>query len=391
VASLALVAILSAACNREGPLPDPPLALTDPISPPDWPTPRLILFVVIDTLRADHVGAYGAGPDSTPALDDLAQRSFVFDQATATSSWTRSSIASMLTARYPTSLHVLGRDDAISDDATTAAEILSAHGWHAAGVFSNGNASPELGFAQGVVEVRRPTLVNGYPNDFQKFTAEGVTAEAVASLRAWHAAGPSAAPLFLFVHYIDPHDPYLPHPELMPSPEPAGRYSGARPELDRIDHVPPGELAASDVARIKHLYEGEVRYCDRGSGAPRQLDALGVGERAMIVLTADHGEGSGTMAGADTASTSIRSRSASRSSCTTPAWRPRTPRIAAPVSLLDLVPAILRRSRSSAERLGATTSHRSPSVARAPRGSTSMPSSISTAGSFSRCASAPRR
>src|SRR6185295_15339932 len=111
----------------------------------------------------------------TPALDRLAQRSYVFDQATATSSWTRSSIASMLTSRYPGSLRVLGRNDAISDDATTIAEVVSAHGWHAAGVFSNGNASPELGFAQGVAEVRRPTLARGYPGDFQKFTAEGVT------------------------------------------------------------------------------------------------------------------------------------------------------------------------------------------------------------------------
>ena len=161
-------------------VPDPPLALADPVTPPAWPVPRAVVFVVIDTLRADHVGAYGAGPDSTPALDRLARRSYVFDQAHATSSWTRSSIASMLTSRYPGSLRVLGRDDAIAPDALTVAEILSARGWHTAGVFSNGNASPELGFAQGVAEVRRPTVVRGYPGDFQKFTAEGVTAEAVA-------------------------------------------------------------------------------------------------------------------------------------------------------------------------------------------------------------------
>jgi arylsulfatase A-like enzyme len=342
-ATIALAAVFAAACNRERPLPDPPLGLADPVTPSPWPKPRVVLFIVIDTLRADHVGAYGAGPDSTPALDDLAKRSFVFDQATATSSWTRSSIASMLTARYPTSLHVLGRDDAISDDATTVAEILSAHGWRTAGVFSNGNASPELGFAQGVAEVRRPTVVNGYPHDFQKFTAEGVTAEAVASLRAWHASGPSAAPLFLFVHYIDPHDPYLPHPDLMPSPEPAGHYSGARPELDRLDHVPPNELAASDVARIKHLYEGEVRYCDRWVGKLLdEVDALGVGAHAMIVVTADHGEGLWDHGrrghGVDLYQEQIRvplfvhyPGMAAKDAA----------RIAAPVSLLDLVPTLL--------------------------------------------------
>jgi arylsulfatase A-like enzyme len=342
-----LVLLATAAAFRFGrgapdDVPEPPLALADRVAPPLWPAPRAILFVVIDTLRADHVGAYGAAPDSTPALDRLAQRSYVFDQAHATSSWTRSSIASMLTARYPASLHVLGRDDAIPESALTVAEILSARGWHTAGVFSNGNASPELGFAQGVAEVRRPTVVRGYPGDFQKFTAEGVTAEAVAALRAWRDAG-TASPLFLFVHYIDPHDPYLPHPDFMPGAEPTGRFSGARPELDRVDHLAPNELAASDVARIKYLYEGEVRYCDRWVGALLdQLDALGVADRTMIVLTADHGEGLWDHGrrghGVDLYQEQIRVPLFIHYPGMTAAD---AARIAAPMSLLDLVPTML--------------------------------------------------
>ncbi len=339
VAAVALVVMLR---RGDADVPEPPLALADPVTPPAWPAPRLVLFLVIDTLRADHVGAYGAAPDVTPALDRLAARSYVFDQATATSSWTRSSIASMLTSRYPGSIGVLGRNDAIADDATTIAETLTAEGWHTAGVFSNGNASPELGFAQGVADVRRPTVARGYPGDFQKFTAEGVTAEAIAALQSWHDGG-AAAPLFLFVHYIDPHDPYLPHPELMATAEPSGRFSGARPDLDRLDRVPLNELDATDVARIKHLYEGEVRYCDGWVGKLLDaVDALGVGDRAMIVLTADHGEGLWDHGrrghGVDLYQEQIRvplfvhyagmtARDAAR--------------IAAPVSLLDLAPTML--------------------------------------------------
>jgi arylsulfatase A-like enzyme len=169
-----------------------------------------------------------------------------------------------------------------------------------------------------------------------------VTAEAISALRTWHGAG-AAAPLYLFVHYIDPHDPYLPHPELMAEPEPAGRFSGARPELDRVDRVPPGELAAADVARIKHLYAGEVRYCDRWVGTLLdELGTLGVADQSMIVLTADHGEGLWDHGrrghGADLYQEQIRvpllvhyagmkDRDAAR--------------IAAPVSLLDLVPTML--------------------------------------------------
>ena len=69
----------------------------------------------------------------------------------------------MLTSRYPGSLRVLGRHDVLADDALTVAEVFAARGWRTAGVFSNGNASPEIGFAQGVADVRTPRLVRGYP------------------------------------------------------------------------------------------------------------------------------------------------------------------------------------------------------------------------------------
>ena len=297
LACMGLSACAGGGADSAADVPDPAFdvpAVSDPSAASEasaWPVPGVVLVVVIDTLRADHLGAYGAPSNQTPALDALAARSLVFEQATATSSWTRSSIASMLTSRYPGSLHVLDRDDAIAPDALTIAEVLAARGWRTVGVFSNGNASPEIGFAQGFAEARRPQLVRGYPGDFQKYTAEGVTNEATAALRAWRDEG-ERAPLFLFVHYIDPHDPYLPHPELMPGTEPPGRFSGARPDLDRLDRLGASRRTADDVARIAWLYAGEVRYCDRWVG--RLLDELagiGAARDALVVVTADHGEG----------------------------------------------------------------------------------------------------
>ncbi len=355
------VAFALAAWRGVGPdpsadLPAPPFGPVGVADPPAWPAPRVVLLVIIDTLRADHVGAYGAASGSTPALDRLAGTSFVFDQAAATSSWTRSSIASILTSRYPGSLHVLGRNDAIAADALTVAEAVAARGWRTAGVFSNGNASPELGFAQGVTDVRTPRLVRGYPGDFQKFTAEGVTAEAIAALRAWHDGG-ERAPLFLFVHYIDPHGPYLPHPELMPEPEPPGRFSGARPDLDRLDRTWASRLIPADLARIKHLYEGEVRYCDRWVG--RLLDALGalgVADRTLVMVTADHGEGLWDHGrrghGVDLYQEQIHVPLIVHYPGMTAAD---AARVAEPVSLLDLAPTIL--AASGIERPGAFEGH----------------------------------
>ncbi len=306
------------------------------------PRVDVIVLVLIDTLRADHLGAYGAAADSTPRLDALADRAYVFEQATATSSWTRASVASMLTSRYPGSVQVRGRDDVIADDILTFPEVLAARGWFTSGVFANGNASPAIGFGQGFARIHWPTLVRGYPGDFQKFTAEGVTLAAIQAVREWRTEAPSR-PLFLFAHYIDPHDPYLPHPDLLSDPEPAGRFSGARPELHALDRLGRFRRTAGDVARIKHLYAGEVRYCDRWVGLLLdELQTLGLMERALVIVTADHGEGLWDHGrrghGVDLYQEQIHVPLIMRDARMTP---PDAVRIPTPVSLLDVAPTIL--------------------------------------------------
>src|SRR4030095_10046309 len=71
-----------------------------------------ILFVIVDTLRADHLRLYGYGKGSTPNLDSFAGDAIRFDQAFANASWTRPSFASFLTGRLPASHGVMAKSDA---------------------------------------------------------------------------------------------------------------------------------------------------------------------------------------------------------------------------------------------------------------------------------------
>jgi arylsulfatase A-like enzyme len=251
--------------------------------------PPNILLVVVDTLRADHLGAYGARTHLTPALDALAEEAYVFEKAFATSAWTKSSIASLFTGIFPSRLSVLGRQDALPQTAQPLAELLAAGGYQSYGVTTNGNAGAAFGFAQGFEAFEYPEMKRRYPDGATTFPAEGVTRTAM----QWLAQRDPQRPFFVFLHYTDPHDPYLPHPGLIAGKEPAGAYDGSREQLEAMDAAyRKGELKEVDQERIRYLYAGEVKYCDLWIGnLIGGLRELGLWNDLLLVVTADHGEG----------------------------------------------------------------------------------------------------
>jgi len=261
---------------------------TGPVRPLRPPTPVGTVLIVIDTLRADHLGCYGSDLGLTPVLDGIAARGALFEAAVAPSSWTRSSVASLFTSRYPSSIGVLGREDAIAPAVLTLAEVMADEGFATLGITTNRNAASPFGFAQGFDRFEVPTVTGGYPGDFETHLAEGVTRKALAFLDE----RPRDRPFFLFLHYVDPHDPYLPHPDLMGHDEPPGRFDGSHRDLTALDATPPEEVTEADRERIRHLYAGEVRYCDLWIGELlRGLADRGLRDRVLLVVTSDHGEG----------------------------------------------------------------------------------------------------
>ena len=116
-----------------------------------------LLFVLVDTLRADRLGSYGYERDTSPALDELASRGVRFGRHLSQSSWTKCSMASLWTGLYPTRTGVTRFNHVLSDEARLPAEILSEAGLRAAGLYRNGWVAPYFGFAQGFEVYDRPT------------------------------------------------------------------------------------------------------------------------------------------------------------------------------------------------------------------------------------------
>jgi len=215
-----------------------------------------ILLVTIDTLRADHLGSYGASPGSTPALDALASEGIRFENAISPVPLTRPAHASLLTGLYPPEHGIRDNLPAKLDSSIpTLATRLEAAGYHTAafvGSFLLGRGSGlEAGF-----DVFRDGSAAG-AGDLIGSKAER-RAEEVAS-EALEYLSTARAPFFLWVHFYDPHAPY----------------------------DPPGAFAGEG-------YSGEIAYTDSQVG--RLVDRLrsrGLLDSTLVVVTADHGEGLG--------------------------------------------------------------------------------------------------
>jgi arylsulfatase A-like enzyme len=108
-----------------------------------------VVFITIDTLRADHLGAYGYGRPTSANLDALAATGILFRNVFAQSSWTKTSMASLWTGTSPLNHGILRFEDVLPEQAVLPAEILKQAGWRTAGVWRNGWVAPNFGFAQG--------------------------------------------------------------------------------------------------------------------------------------------------------------------------------------------------------------------------------------------------
>jgi arylsulfatase len=271
-----------------------PLACSSP-GPTEVP-PRNLVLVTIDTLRADHLGCYGYFRETTPNLDRLAAESIVFDRCFAPIAQTTPSHLSLMTSVYPIEHGVTAnfvnenpevqRENAFrsSDDLATIATRLRNQGYRTGGFVS---ASP----------VKRITgLASGFetwsePDDHRRSGSE-TTAEVLAWLDG------VTGPYFLWVHYFDPHGPYVP-PEHPPPPYDT-RYAAddalARHLAER--EFPPTVEARfvpkTETDRFVNLYDGSVRMFDDAFGELLEaLDTRDDRDATVLVVTADHGQGLG--------------------------------------------------------------------------------------------------
>lgn len=164
-------------------------------SPPPAPLPNVVVFSV-DTLRADRMGAWGHDRDTTPFLSALATTSVRYDHAVAPSSWTLPSMASLMVGTMPHAHGVTRSEHALSDDVVTLAERLGELGYDTAFFGVNATFTLDHGLEQGW------DVWQGSTGDSGRVLNDRV--RAFLDLRA------STAPLFLWVHWYEPHCRYRP-------------------------------------------------------------------------------------------------------------------------------------------------------------------------------------
>ena len=240
--------------------------------------PNLVL-VTIDTLRADHCSCYGYERQTTPYLDHLAESGVLFDAAYAPTAVTGPTHATLFTGLYPF-VHGVVRNGLVADDTRpTLAEVLRAEGYVTAGFVSSYVVSGRFGFARGFdhfdddFEGAEPTF---YAREWEGEKIEGQfdrrAADTNARVLDWLATTVRQKPFFLWVHYFDPHQPYVPPPP----------YDSKF--LDRNDPAP----KQRDIAR----YDGEILYTDTElQRLVAAVERAAPADRTLLVVTSDHGEG----------------------------------------------------------------------------------------------------
>jgi choline-sulfatase len=293
--------------------------------------PPNVLFIVVDTLRWDHLGAHGAvARDVSPNMDAFVRSGTLFERAYATAPWTRPSIGSMITGLQPSSHGGTAVDRPLPEEAKTVAELFAERGYATSGIVSNWVIARQNGFAQGYERyLDSPAALKHRPS------SDSVSSLAIRELDAL--AG-GDAPFLLFVHYFDPHYRYNPHPEIGWSGGTRGRIAD-KPSIFALRALGPS-LAAEERQNLWDLYAEEVRHTDDHlTRLLDHLDALELADETIVVLVSDHGEeifGRGYLGHAHSLYEELlRIPFAIRA----PGLPPR--RVASPVSLLALTPTLL--------------------------------------------------
>ena len=245
--------------------------------------PNLII-VLVDTLRADHLGYNGYRRATSPRVDALAATSAVFRNHYSTASRTGPAVASIFTGLYARSHGVVNpliywdAKGVLGEEQTTLAEILKAAGFICHGIITNPNVTKRFGFAQGFDTYRMVASME----------AADVNRQVVSTLTA-----KPRKPFFLYLHYMEPHSPYA-APEaykgLFVDPTYRGPITGEHAQLDQIVA---GDLVVdrADVARLEGLYDQEIRnFDDEFEILLDELDKAALLENTIIVFIADHGE-----------------------------------------------------------------------------------------------------
>jgi len=362
---------------------------------PRTDAPYNVLFLSLDTVRQDVLGAYGHQPrhaqgvSPSPMLDQLAREGVRMTDAYSSSSWTLPSHMSMMTGR-PALAHGVETESGVLDPAIpTMAEILSNHGYRTVGIYSAPYLDPHWGFGRGFESYtpvygeeaadvsrraaalrddidlaaaaaewpryddlkRQQAALETELNDRSQtvITSEQVAAATVARLEDFAREG---RPWFVFAHFFDAHCDYVPPApyDTRFDPDYTGTFSGkgcmGGPHVGTPDPQQPGALLRTlgerDLEHAFALYESEVGWVDDHVGVVlRALERLKLAEQTLVIVVSDHGEEFFEHGGLGHRRTLYEEVVRTPMLLRMPRVLPVNRTIAGPVSLADLLPTTL--------------------------------------------------
>jgi len=245
-----------------------------------------IVLISIDSLRADHLHAYGYGRNTSPNLDRLASEGALFETTMSPTSWTLPAHMTLLTSLPPEKHGVISERFRLSHSIDTLPQRLQRAGYHTAGIVSATYLDGAFGFSRGFDEYDDYSLIhNAGERSRRDVTSPQLTRQAIDWLRR-NAAASAHRPFFLFLHMFDVHYDYNPPEPFahMFDPVYGGAASGEIGSMRR-------SMPKRDVQHVIALYDGEIAFVDAHIGnILTALRLLGLDRNTIVVVTADHGE-----------------------------------------------------------------------------------------------------
>ena len=294
-----------------------------------------VVIVLIDTLRADHLGVYGYERPTSPNLDAIAAQGVIFENAWAQAPWTRPSVASLMTGLFPSSHNTTTVWKSIPKSLPMVSTMMKSQGYHTAAFSANMQVSPVFGFGRGFdlfwtvepmnlrrhlslgrtfIAIRKRMNIGRLAAEFARFGKEetsqsgeedkvahnvlmGTDAASVTDeVEDWMDEMTEDVPYFLYVHYVDPHDPYEPPVDELNKknydikalhevikipiqPEPYPNFQAPKPSADALQG-------------LLDLYDAEILFTDKQMGRLISgLESRGLlTQDDYLIVTADHGE-----------------------------------------------------------------------------------------------------
>ncbi|MFT5284349.1 MAG: arylsulfatase A-like enzyme [Planctomycetota bacterium] len=256
--------------------------------------PRSVIWIEVDTLRADALGCYGStargegGTLPSPSIDGLASSGVLFERAYSSAPWTVPSFMTQLSGKWPFDHGALRLLAPVEFESPNLAERFQNAGWRTACVMTNFVVQQQLGFDRGF-EVWDESLAEGH---------QGATgpeaAELMLSITDEFLKRPGEG-LFLLLFLFEPHNRYEAHPGMRFGPG----YSDDAPYQGKLTGMEPisnlrsrrESFTEADIEFLRGRYQSEVAHVDGAIGkllvGMRERELL---DEALVVFTADHGE-----------------------------------------------------------------------------------------------------